>query len=141
MSDRPVSALEAERLSGPGDAQDTVGSVALRWYTEVTHATGDPVGYGVGAMVLREEVWTTLSAEDQKAEKKISRKIGKKLIKRVRKDNKRAMKAMQKELGTETPLFGCYCAGEIGPADTAEKNEKVLSSGVGWHVMFTVLAK
>jgi hypothetical protein len=49
--------------------------------------------------------------------------------------------AMQKELGIETPLFGCYCAGEIGPADVAEKNDKVLSSGVGWHVMFTVLAK
>lgn len=49
--------------------------------------------------------------------------------------------AIQSEIGKTTPLFGCYCAGEIGPADTTEKNEKILSSGQGWHVMFTVLSK
>ena len=49
--------------------------------------------------------------------------------------------SIQSEIGKTIPLFGCYCAGEIGPADTTEKNDKVLSSGVGWHVMFTVLAK
>lgn len=49
--------------------------------------------------------------------------------------------AIKSEIGNTTPLFGCYCAGEIGPADIAEKNENILSSGVGWHVMFTVLAR
>jgi hypothetical protein len=49
--------------------------------------------------------------------------------------------AIQSRIGKTIPLFGCYCAGEIGPADTAEKNAGVLSSGVGWHVMFTVLAR
>lgn len=49
--------------------------------------------------------------------------------------------AIQSKIGKTIPLFGCYCAGEIGPADTAEKNAGVLSSGVGWHVMFTVLAR
>jgi hypothetical protein len=49
--------------------------------------------------------------------------------------------AIQSEIGKTIPLFGCYCAGEIGPADTAEKNAGVLSSGMGWHVMFTVLAR
>ncbi|MCD6392574.1 MAG: FIST C-terminal domain-containing protein [Planctomycetes bacterium] len=49
--------------------------------------------------------------------------------------------AIQSEIGKTIPLFGCYCAGEIGPADTAEKNTKVLSSGVGWHLMFTVLRR
>ena len=43
--------------------------------------------------------------------------------------------------GAELPLFGCYCAGEIGPADTAEAKPGTLSSGVGWHVMFTVLGR
>jgi len=47
--------------------------------------------------------------------------------------------AMQKALGTQLPLFGTYNAGEIGPADVAEAEPGVLSSGVGWHVMFTVL--
>jgi len=49
--------------------------------------------------------------------------------------------AIQIGIGKTIPLFGCYCAGEIGPADIAEKNTGVLSSGVGWHVMFTVLRK
>lgn len=47
--------------------------------------------------------------------------------------------AMQKRLGTDLPLFGTYNAGEIGPADLGEKEPGVLSSGVGWHVMFTAI--
>ncbi len=49
--------------------------------------------------------------------------------------------AMQRSLGKDIPLFGCYCAGEIGPADQAESQAGVLSSGVGWHVMFTALGR
>jgi hypothetical protein len=49
--------------------------------------------------------------------------------------------AMQNVIGKDVPLFGAYCAGEIGPADTAEDNTTALSSGVGWHVMFTVLGR
>jgi hypothetical protein len=49
--------------------------------------------------------------------------------------------AIQSKTGKDLPMFGCYCAGEIGPPDTAEKIENTLSAGVGWHVMFTVLAK
>jgi len=49
--------------------------------------------------------------------------------------------AIQKSLGTETPLFGCYNAGEIGPLDATEKQPDALCGGSGWHVMFTVLAR
>ena len=49
--------------------------------------------------------------------------------------------AMQQALGKDLPLFGCYCAGEIGPADLADKKPGVLSSGVGWHVIFTILGR
>lgn len=49
--------------------------------------------------------------------------------------------AIQGVIGNEIPLFGAYCAGEIGPANLAEKDPHVLSSGVGWHVMFTVLGR
>jgi hypothetical protein len=49
--------------------------------------------------------------------------------------------AMQASLGKDIPLFGCYCAGEIGPADQTESQAGVLSSGVGWHVMFTALGR
>jgi len=51
------------------------------------------------------------------------------------------LKAIQGVIGNDIPLFGAYCAGEIGPADIAEKDPAVLSSGVGWHVMFTVLGR
>ncbi|MHC4328610.1 MAG: FIST N-terminal domain-containing protein [Planctomycetota bacterium] len=49
--------------------------------------------------------------------------------------------AIKGVIGNEVPLFGAYCAGEIGPADIAEKDPEALSSGVGWHVMFTVLGR
>jgi hypothetical protein len=51
------------------------------------------------------------------------------------------LKAIQSVIGNDIPLFGAYCAGEIGPADIAEKDPTALSSGVGWHVMFTVLGR
>jgi hypothetical protein len=51
------------------------------------------------------------------------------------------LRAIQGVIGNDIPLFGAYCAGEIGPADVAEKNPTAISSGVGWHVMFTVLGR
>ncbi len=49
--------------------------------------------------------------------------------------------AVQEALGKDLPLFGCYCAGEIGPLDTSEKKPGVLSGGGGWHVMFTLIGQ
>lgn len=49
--------------------------------------------------------------------------------------------AMQRALGKDLPLFGCYCAGEMGPVDSPEKPSDALCGGSGWHVMFTVLAR
>lgn len=43
--------------------------------------------------------------------------------------------AIQQSIGTKVALFGSYHAGEIGPADVAEKTPGVLSSGMGWHIM------
>jgi len=51
------------------------------------------------------------------------------------------LEAVQGVIGTDLPLFGAYCAGEIGPADIAVEDPAALSSGVGWHVMFTVLGR
>ncbi len=47
--------------------------------------------------------------------------------------------AMQGVLGNEMALFGCYCAGEIGPVDEPDAPRDVLSGGSGWHVMFTAI--
>jgi len=49
--------------------------------------------------------------------------------------------AMQKVIGRDLPLFGCYCAGEIGPLDTSQKKSGVLCGGGGWHVMFTLIGR
>jgi hypothetical protein len=49
--------------------------------------------------------------------------------------------AFQRALGRELPLFGCYCAGEIGPLDTSQKKPGVLSGGGGWHVMVTIIGQ
>ena len=49
--------------------------------------------------------------------------------------------AIQEALGKDLPLFGCYCAGEIGPVDTTQKKPDALSGGVGWHVMFTIIGR
>ena len=46
----------------------------------------------------------------------------------------------KKSLGKSLPLFGCYCAGEIGPVDI-ETEKKGQIGGDGWHVMFTVIYK
>jgi small ligand-binding sensory domain FIST len=49
--------------------------------------------------------------------------------------------AIQQALGKNLPLFGCYCAGEIGPVDSSESDPNALSGGVGWHVMFTIIGR
>jgi len=49
--------------------------------------------------------------------------------------------AMQKALGKDLPLFGCYCAGEIGPVDNPDEPSDALCGGSGWHVMFTIIAQ
>jgi len=49
--------------------------------------------------------------------------------------------AIQEAIGNQVPLFGCYCAGEMGPVDTADKKPDALSGGAGWHIMFTVIGR
>lgn len=49
--------------------------------------------------------------------------------------------AMQRAIGKDLPLFGCYCAGEMGPVDSPDQPAGPLCGGSGWHVMFTVFAR
>jgi len=51
------------------------------------------------------------------------------------------LKAFQGVTGKDITLFGCYCAGEFGPADVTEKKPGVLSSGMGWHAMITFIGR
>jgi hypothetical protein len=56
-------------------------------------------------------------------------------------DPREELAAIQNALGKELPLFGCYCAGEVGPLDVGEQNPETLSGGGGWHVMFTLIGQ
>jgi len=49
--------------------------------------------------------------------------------------------AVQKSIGRDLTLFGCYCAGEMGPVDSPEAKPDARSGGSGWHIMFTVIAR
>ena len=51
------------------------------------------------------------------------------------------LNAIQSNIPSTTPIFGCYCAGEFGPADTTIEKANNTSTGRGWHVMFSVLGK
>jgi hypothetical protein len=51
------------------------------------------------------------------------------------------LEAIQASVGQDLPLFGTYCAGEFGPADTAESHGDPTPCGRGWHAMFTVLGR
>src|SRR6185436_13050492 len=73
-----------------------LAAVALQWYTKVKYATDTPISYAIGALVVRKDVFSKLSADDQKAVIAGGNAMGKDLLKMVRKDNERAKKAMQK---------------------------------------------
>ena len=73
-----------------------LAAVALQWHTQIKYIGGMPVGYGIGGMVMRKDVWARASKADKKTQRKIGRKLSKKTIKRVRRDNARALQAMKR---------------------------------------------
>ena len=71
-----------------------LAAVALQWYTKAKFTTTMPMAYGIGATVIRKQVWDKMSAEDQKTAEKILKLQASKLRSTVRKDNGRAFKAI-----------------------------------------------
>ena len=51
------------------------------------------------------------------------------------------LNAIKGNIDASVPIFGCYCAGEFGPADSTLEASDGTSTGRGWHVMFSVLGK
>jgi len=51
------------------------------------------------------------------------------------------LNAIKGNIDVSVPIFGCYCAGEFGPADSTLEKSDGTSTGRGWHVMFSVLGK
>jgi len=71
-----------------------LAAMALQWTSRIRYMADDASTYGIGATVVRKDVWDKLSKEDQTKIKKISRLVGKKLRKRVRGDDKAAYRAI-----------------------------------------------
>jgi TRAP-type transport system periplasmic protein len=78
-----------------------LAAVALQWYSKVKFSTDVAISYSIGALVVRKEVFSKLSPEDQKAVREVGAEMGQKLMDSVRRDNSRAEKAMQKS-GVQT---------------------------------------
>jgi TRAP-type transport system periplasmic protein len=89
-----LGALKTNRIDGCYGSP--LAAVALQWYTEVQYASADPVGYTVGAMVVRRDVWDANSTADRNMEAKINHLTARKLVKQVRRDNERARDAMKR---------------------------------------------
>lgn len=51
------------------------------------------------------------------------------------------LQVIQTNVGPTVPVFGTYCAGEFGAADTTLGETIKGCVGRGWHVMFTALGK
>lgn len=51
------------------------------------------------------------------------------------------LNAIKSSVDASVPIFGCYCAGEFGPADSTIEKSDGTSTGRGWHVMFSVLGQ
>jgi len=51
------------------------------------------------------------------------------------------LNAIKSSVEASVPIFGCYCAGEFGPADSTIEKSDGTSTGRGWHVMFSVLGR
>ncbi len=79
-------------------------AVVLQWYSKVKYATGTPISYSIGALVVRKEVFNKLSAEDQRTVKELSRVMGGQLMTRIRTDNERAKNTIQKSGITFVPV-------------------------------------
>lgn len=71
-----------------------LAAVALQWYTKVKYSTSMAMAYGIGATLVRKEVWDKMSPQDQIAADKIFKIQAQKLRKVVRKDNERALSAI-----------------------------------------------
>jgi TRAP-type C4-dicarboxylate transport system substrate-binding protein len=90
-----LSALQSGRINACFGSP--LAAVALQWHSKVKYMASMPVGYGIGGLVMRTDVWERASAEDIATQQKIGKKMMKESIQRVRKDNERARKAIVKQ--------------------------------------------
>ena len=80
-------------------------AIALQWYDKFKYMTDLPVNVGVGATVITKEKFDQLSAEHQKILRETVDAYQNDLIQNIRKDNERALEALQKKAGIQVVAF------------------------------------
>ena len=80
-------------------------TVALQWHDKFKYMTDLPVSVGVGATVITKEKFDQLSPEQQKILRETAEAYQSDLIQNIRKDNERAIEALQKKAGIQVVEF------------------------------------
>ncbi len=80
-------------------------AVALQWYDKFKYMSDLPVNVGIGATVMTREKFDQLSPEQQKVVREVAKAFQGDLIQNIRKDNDRALDALQKKAGIEVVEF------------------------------------
>jgi len=75
-----------------------LAALTLQWHTKVKYYTDFPLAIAIGATVVDKKTWDKISPEHRKIVKAITVKYSRALTKRVHKDNKKALKSLQKTL-------------------------------------------
>ena len=80
-------------------------TIALQWHDKFKYMTNLPVSVGVGATVMTKEKFDELSPAQQKVVREVADAHQADLIQAIRKDNERALEALQKKAGIEVVEF------------------------------------
>ena len=80
-------------------------TVALQWYDKFKYMSDLPVNVGVGATVITKEKFDQFSPDQQKVLRDVAKAHQDDLIQSIRKDNDRALEALQKKAGIEVVEF------------------------------------
>ncbi len=80
-------------------------TIALQWHDKFKYMTNLPVSVGVGATVITKDKFEQLTPEQQKVLREVGDQYQSDLIARIRKDNERAVEALQKKAGLQIVEF------------------------------------
>lgn len=80
-------------------------TVALQWHDKFKYMTNLPVSVGVGATVITKEKFDQLPPDQQKILREVADSHQADLIQAIRKDNERALDALQKKAGIQVVEF------------------------------------
>ena len=80
-------------------------TVALQWHDKFKYMTDLPVSVGVGATVITKEKFDQFTPNQQKVLREVGDKYQISLIEQIRKDNDRAVEALQKKAGLQIVAF------------------------------------